>query len=153
MVKNKKSVLLKLAAVLSGSLLTAFAYASAFPEQFFAARYLKEPIKPLASQVDLLDQIFHVRFPKQIKTIGEAIDYVLNHSGYTLISPKKMEPEVINMLKNTLPLADYDFGPMTLREGLQILVGKAFKLWIDPVHRHISFHLKPEYQKYRNFVG
>lgn len=109
-------------------------------------RYLSVQNKPLSIQRDLLSQTFHVRFPKSILTIGDAVQYLLNYSGYRLVIRSQQSHAVQTLLQLPLPQVDRDFGPMSLQDGLKTLAGKAYQLVIDPVHRLVSFRLKPSYQ-------
>lgn len=110
-------------------------------------RYLLVANEPLVSQVDLLQQTFEIRFPSKVHTIHDAINYLLQFSGYRLADNRFMSVEVKAMLSQPLPIVDRVFGPMTLQKGLETLAGEQFQLLIDPIHREISFRLKKSYLK------
>lgn len=117
-------------------------------------RYLTVPNQPLIAQTDLLSQTRQVTFPNSIHTIGDAINYLLLFSGYSLAPFSKANSKansktnsktncaVRAMLNASLPEVDRQFGPMKLSDGLQTLSGDSFVLLIDPIHRFISFKLK-----------
>ncbi len=105
-------------------------------------RYLSVPNKPLMAQKDLLRQTRQVTFPLLIDTVGEAINYLLLFSGYSLNHTPKTNRAVLAMLNAPLPEVDRQFGPMSLEDGLKTLSGNSFVLLIDPIHRLISFKLK-----------
>ncbi len=111
-----------------------------------AGRYLQVRAVPMAAQADLLSQSFHVRFDRSVKTIGDAMSYLLRSSGYHLASDISSNELVKAMLLSPLPFIDRDFGPMTLKAGLQTLAGPAFHLVSDPVYRKVSFILDRHYQ-------
>ncbi len=111
-------------------------------------RYLTVSNHPKMSQLDLLSQSIQVRFPEKIQTIGEAINYLLRFSGYSLIADNKMNKALKITLTKPLPIIDRELGPMSLKEGLTTLAGVAFTLYQDPVNRVIDFKLKPTYQKF-----
>ncbi len=109
-------------------------------------RYLTVENQALPAQKDLLQQTLQVKFPATVKTIGDAMHYLLRFSGYSLVDYKSLPHEAQNMMRLPLPEIDRRLGPVTLQESLQILAGKPFALVIDPVHRLISFRLKTKFQ-------
>ena len=108
-------------------------------------RYLTAIEKPFPEQEDLLLQTFQVRFPKSIKTIEEAMGYLLRFSGYTLVNAHELKPAVSAILSRSLPEVNRTLGPMNLKKGLLTLAGEPFGLLVDPVHRLVSFRLQPAY--------
>jgi len=105
-------------------------------------RYQAVPNKPPKVQQNLLSQVKQIVFSKNITTVGEAIKAWLLFSGYRL-SPKSISCDAYGLYKQPLPEVDRSLGPMSLRMGLETLVGNYFYLLIDPVHRYVSFQLKP----------
>lgn len=118
---------------------------SAYAEVTQVGRYLTAENKPKAAQVDLLSQEFQVRFPISVQTVGEAMDYLLKQSGYSLIPEAKREEALKVVLRKPLPAIDRDFGPMKLKDGLETLAGPVFVLVNDPLNRMISFKLRDKY--------
>jgi len=108
-------------------------------------RYLTVENKPTHAQTDLLSQTIQVRFPANIKTIGEAMDYILRFSGYNLVPEHERSVDLKNTLLKPLPAVDRDFGPMSLKDALVTLAGSAFALKTDPLNRTINFQLNPRY--------
>jgi conjugative transfer region protein (TIGR03748 family) len=112
------------------------------------SRYLTVANKPKLSQTNLLSQLIQVRFTRNIQSVGDAMNYLLKFSGYSLIPESKMSLELQSTLNKPLPIVDRELGPITLSDALTILSGPAFYLTHDPVNRFINFKLKPEYQKF-----
>lgn len=112
------------------------------------SRYLTIPNKPNLYQTNLLSQQIQVRFTRNIQTVGDAMNYILRFSGYSLIPESQMNPALKLTLEKQLPIVDRELGPMTLREALITLVGPAFSLSHDPVNRFVNFELKSSYQKF-----
>ncbi len=111
-------------------------------------RYMTIENKPKFSQVNLLSQLVQVRFTKNIHTVNDAVNYLLRFSGYSL-APNKQRNEALNIILNKpLPIVDRELGPVALSDGLTTLIGPAFVLMHDPIHRTVNFKLKPEYKKY-----
>lgn len=112
------------------------------------SRYMSVKNQAQSEQINLMSQIIQVRFPQNIQTIESAVNYLLKFSGYTLVDNKNIDPALRIVLSKPLPIVDRILGPLSLRDGLSILVGKEFILINDPINREINFKLKPEYRKY-----
>lgn len=104
-------------------------------------RYSTLPAMPTVAQADLLATTITVSFPARIVTVGEAVQYLLQRSGYRLATAPVIEPETADLLTLPLPAVHRHLGPITLPQALETLVGPAFRLIHDPVHRLISFEL------------
>lgn len=109
-------------------------------------RYLSVENQTLPAQTNLLQQTFQVKFPPTVKTVGEAMQYLLRFSGYSLVNYKYLPSEAQALLIQPLPQVDRNIGPLNLQKGLITLAGEPFGLLVDPVHRLISLRLKPAYQ-------
>ncbi len=94
---------------------------------------------PTQAQAELLEATVTVQLPARIQTIGEAVRYLLQRSGYRLAATESTAPETLALFALTLPAVHRHLGPMTLREALETLAGLAFHLIQDPVHRLITF--------------
>ena len=112
------------------------------------SRYQTVSNKPKFSQTNLLSQSVQVRFTQNIQTIGNAMNYLLRFSGYSLVPESQMSSALRITLNKPLPIIDRELGPMSLRDGLITLSGPAFYLTQNPVSRVVDFTLKPEYQKF-----
>jgi conjugative transfer region protein (TIGR03748 family) len=108
-------------------------------------RYITVSNKPKESQVDLLLQTIQVRFPQNVQTVGDAMNYMLRLSGYSLLPVGRMSSALKSTLAKPLPAIDRDFGPMSLKEGLTTLAGPAFYLVQDPLNRMVDFRVKSQY--------
>lgn len=109
-------------------------------------RYLTTSNRPLSAQSNLLKQTIQVHFPESVQTVGDAIQHILQFSGYRLADSKSMPPVAKSTLHLPLPLVDRNFGPMNLEAALETLIGHSFRLVIDRVHRLVSFQLRPSYR-------
>jgi conjugative transfer region protein (TIGR03748 family) len=110
-------------------------------------RYLTNVVQSNHGQINLLSQIIQVRFPQNIQTVGDAMNYLLHFSGYSLIASENMGEPLRTTILKSLPLIDRELGPVSLKEGLTTLAGQAFYLVEDPINRTVNFRLKPEYRK------
>ena len=102
-------------------------------------RYSMFTATPTVAQKDILATALTVLFPERIQTVGEAIRYLLQRSGYRLASAEAIGPDTVSLFALPLPAVHRSLGPMTLKEALEILVGPGFHLVQDPVHRLITF--------------
>ena len=106
------------------------------------SRYITLSNSSKKEQIELLDQSIHVRFPQKINTVGKAVNYLLNLSGYDLAPEKKLSPQLKVLLSKPLPIIDREIGSISLKDGLLTLVGKSFYLTDDPINRTVNFKLK-----------
>ena len=109
-------------------------------------RYTVVSATPTLEQENILSVIITVSMPEPIQTVGDAIQHLLNLSGYQLARFDAQGPEVLQLLNLPLPTIHRKLGPMPLQQALLTLASPAFRLHTDPVHRLIAYDLKPAYQ-------
>ena len=110
-------------------------------------RYATVDNKPKAAQINPLLTVVQVHFPRDVETVGDAVHYWISYSGYKLIRAENASAELKEVLKQKLPQADRNLGPLTIHDGLKVLVGQeVFDLVCDPLHRLVSFELKKKYK-------
>jgi len=102
-------------------------------------RYATVPASPTQAQIQLLSAIVDVAFPTPVVTVGQAVHYLLQPSGYWLSPQVTSEPIREMLLGLPLPEPHRALGPMPLQTALETLAGPAFRLVEDPVHRLVSF--------------
>ena len=102
-------------------------------------------------QRDPLRVVINVRIPAEIETVGGAVDYLLNRSGFRLADDAVLTKEAKILLAHPLPQVHRKIGPMTLDEALQMFAGDAFQLVVDPVHRKVAYVLADDLR--RTFNG
>ncbi|HHT9843871.1 TPA: hypothetical protein ACT9I4_001988 [Legionella pneumophila] len=106
------------------------------------SRYASVDNKPLASQINPLKAVQQVHFPQQIQTIGEAIEHWLQYSGFHLAPENKQLESLKIILKQPLPQVDRTLGPLSIEDGLTVLVGQnLFFLTHDDLLREVNFAL------------
>ena len=94
---------------------------------------------PTGVQRDLLAVPVSLRFPDSIRTVGQAVEAALLPTGYRLASALSADPERAQLLALPLPMAHRALDNMPVRRALETLVGSAFRVIEDPVHRLVSF--------------
>ena len=102
-------------------------------------RYSVIAAVPTKAQADLLATTLTIRFPEGIQTLGEAVRYLLQRSGYRLAKIESTGPDTVTLFALPLPVVHRSLGPMTLRDALKTLAGPTFNLVQDPVHRLVTF--------------
>ncbi len=103
------------------------------------ARYSVLPPSTALDQQDLLSVTVPLSVPENIATVGGAVEWVLNTSGYRLVSSDQWSTEVKDLLNLPLPNAQRRFESLSIKDVLALLVGPTFVLVNDPVHHLMSF--------------
>jgi len=134
---NKHHSIFIFSIFLAGACLTSVPQLQANEVQ--VGRYSMLSATPTEAQADLLATTIKVQLPKRIHTIGEAIHYLLQRSGFRLAASEAMAPETTVLFDLPLPAVHRNLGPISLRQALKTLADPAFQLVQDPLHRLIAF--------------
>ena len=108
-------------------------------EEVQVGRYATVRALPTLAQVNLLSSMVRVECPASVVTVGQAVDHLLQPSGYRLSSETAADSSRVGLLGLPLPEPHRVLGPMPLQAALETLAGSAFRLVEDPVHRLVSF--------------
>ncbi|MHA7212261.1 PFGI-1 class ICE element type IV pilus protein PilL2 [Burkholderia pseudomallei] len=101
-------------------------------------RYTLIDLTPTDEQRDLMRQVVDVSIPATANaTVGDALRYVLQRSGYQLCNDETAPTPALYTLP--LPAAHQHLGPLTLREALTILAGPRWTLQVDERTRQVCF--------------
>lgn len=103
------------------------------------SRYTKVATTAEDWKKEPLNTVVTLRFPEQIKTVVQAMNYALSESGYTLLAPNKSDPDAAIMYQLQLPKVHRKFENVALRDVLETLAGGAFKMVVDPIRRQVTF--------------
>lgn len=115
------------------------------PEVVRYDRYTLVGISPDKAQRDLLNQMLDISMPPEtIRTVGDALRYVLLESGWSLCPGSGPLPVLFD---RPLPAILRHTGPVRLHETLQLLAGPAWKMQTDHVMRQICFSLRPSFSE------
>ena len=82
----------------------------------------------------------HISFKHNIKSVGQAINYLLSDTGYTL-TRHHPDKRVLKLFRLPLPKIHRNMGPLTLAQSLTVLAGEPWRLSVDPINRLVSFQL------------
>lgn len=113
-----------------------------YPEVVRYDRYTLVGSSPVGGQKYLLEQLVSVNMISKKKTaytlsVEQGLSNTLKDTGFTLCSVTS--PEVRSLFNHRLPKVHYQFGPMKLREALQMLSGEAYELTVNDTLRQICF--------------
>lgn len=108
------------------------------PEVVRYDRYTLISSAPKGGQKYLLEQMVNVNMGKSYSlSVEQGLWNTLKGTGFTLCTPTN--PEVANLFSLQLPKVHYKFGPMKLRDSLQMLAGEAYELSINYAYRQICY--------------
>lgn len=102
-------------------------------------RYTRISQKPLPEQQDLLSVNISTKIPSSLKTVKQAIEFLLLRSGYSLLDLSEQSIPTKIMMSNTLPETHREIQIMSLRSALSMLAGSAFELRENNVYRTIMY--------------
>ena len=109
-------------------------------------RYATVINKPLAAQVNPLLTVQQIHFPEQVHTVGDAVTFWMQYSGFKLANDTQLPSALKALMLQPLPQVDRNLGPLTIQDGLTVLVGQeVFTLIQNPLSRTVNFKLKPKY--------
>jgi conjugative transfer region protein (TIGR03748 family) len=92
-----------------------------------------------AARTNPLKTVVSIKYPPAIKTVGQAIFYSLDESGYSLSKPENLTAEAKTLLSLPLPRSHRQFKYLSVETILKTLSGEAYSLLVDPVTRKINF--------------
>ncbi len=102
-------------------------------------RYSKTTPVAEPQQIDPLSVVVKMKLPSSITTIGQAVGYLLEESGYRLSYSNDMRNQ--KLMNLPLPRVHRKLGPITLRNALATLTGKPWQLVQNDLDRTVTFQL------------
>jgi len=109
-------------------------------------RYATVDNKPLRAQINPLLAVQQIHFPLSVQTVGQAMTYWLQYSGFSLVKVDKQPLSLQAVMQQKLPQIDRNLGPLTIKDGLEVLAGQeVFTLTQNPLLREVNFKLKPAF--------
>ena len=115
------------------------------PVDIQTGRYTYLSAKPRPEQINPLLTLIDVHIPEDINTVSASTNYLLQFSGYQLSQTVQPEPQVLALLRSTIPEVHRHFEQVVLRDALLALCGNGFRLVVDPVNRRVAFERDPNY--------
>ncbi|MDI4653641.1 MULTISPECIES: hypothetical protein [Pseudoalteromonas] len=120
--------------------------ASVHAEQVATDRYTLITPTPETKEIDPLSVNIQLSFPPSVKTVRDAVNFVLMNSGWVLALDKSNDEALGITLERPLPQVHRKLSLMPLRTVLQVLVGQYYVPVEDPLRRIYTFDLKDEYK-------
>ena len=124
-----------------------FALSAHAEEVIKTGRYTQVENVPPVNQLNPLKVVIKVRLHKDIQTVESAVNYLLFRSGYTLVERDLLSAEAKTLLDLPLPAVHREIGPLTLDHALKSVIGDAFVLVVDPVHRLVGFDVSDRIER------
>ncbi len=94
-------------------------------------------------QINPLLTVATFKFTPNTQTVGQAVNQVLQYSGYALAP--HASPIVEQTLAKPLPYSVRELGPLPIKDALSVLMGESvYILVIDPLHRLVTFDINPD---------
>jgi len=110
--------------------------------QVQVGRYTTQAARPAPGLQEPLEVYAQLRFPRStVRSVGDAIQHTLMRTGYQLLSTDLLSEEARHFLTLPLPESQRELGPFEVKEILQVILGKAWRLQQDPVKRLVWFEL------------
>ena len=107
-------------------------------EPLRVARYSTLAPMVTTEQQNPLAVIISLHFPQQIHNVSEAIDVLLQRSGYR-VDKTISEPAWVVLDDLPLPAVHRDLGPITLDQALRTLAGNEFAMRVNHLKRKVAF--------------
>jgi conjugative transfer region protein (TIGR03748 family) len=112
------------------------------------ARYTTMSSAPTVSQIDPLEAIVQVNFPRTlVRNVGDATAYLLLRTGYHLAATEQLDEHVKHILALPLPEVHRTIGPYSVRNALTVLLGSPFALSVDSGRREVSYLVEGNHEK------
>lgn len=103
------------------------------------SRYTSINTAPSRDQSNPLLTVVSFAFPPSVKTVGQAINYTLEQTGYSLVDASDMPEQAKIMMTLPLPNVQRKFQYVEVKSALASLAGDAFRMLVDPIRRQITF--------------
>ena len=115
-------------------------------EQVATDRYTLVTPKPQVKEIDPLSVNIQLSFPPSVKTVRDAVNFVLMNSGWVLALDTSNDEALGITLDRPLPQVHRHLSLMPLRTVLLVLVGQYYVPVEDPLRRIYTFDLKEEFK-------
>ena len=133
--------------VLSMACLVALSAQSVSASESRIGRYTSSLNTVTQAQKDPMSVEVEVRFPTSVETVGQAIDYLLMPSGYSLAKNSEAKEYLLDL---PLPSVHREIGPVKLSDALQVVAGDVWTTHFDPLKRDVHYRVKSHYRERLN---
>ncbi|MBW8833151.1 MAG: hypothetical protein JF606_27980 [Burkholderiales bacterium] len=115
--------------------------ANALPQdETQVGRYTTLAMQPAEADANPMAVIATVHFPREVvKTVGDAVRYVLIRTGYQLAAEDGLDARVKTVFGRRLPDNQRVLGPYRVDAMLGALMGQPYRLAADPASRTVTY--------------
>ncbi len=117
------------------------------PIRLRTGRYTYLAAKPRPEQINPLLTLINVHIPEELSTVSEAVNYLLQFSGYQLKPTLPFETRPNRLLDRRIPEVHRHFEQVILRDALLALCGHGYRLRVDPVNRLVGYEHDPKFSE------
>lgn len=111
-------------------------------------RYTTLAMQPVEADANPMAVIATVHFPREVvKTVGDAVRYVLIRTGYQLAAEDGLDARVKTVFGRRLPDNQRVLGPYRVDAMLGALMGQPYRLAADPASRTVTYVVPPALPK------
>jgi len=121
------------------SLILCLALCATVPLAFAAGTQRAAVASQAGVQRDPFNVTVNVTFPESVRTVGQAVDYLLARVGYQVAEVCLDVYVLAASMQQPLPSVYRTMEAMPLEIALKVLVGADWILVVDPVSRLVSF--------------
>lgn len=133
-----------------GAILVSILSIPAFSEEsdtIRIARYTESSLAPSREVENPLDAVINIHLPRQMKLVGESVEYLLARSGYRIRESRLVStPEMFVLFALPIPAQHRAMGTLRLETALKVLAGDAYEFHKNKVTREVWYSLKQEYK-------
>jgi len=113
-----------------------------FPMAAIAATPDKDPKPGTRAYMDPLSVWVRTTYPDNIQTVGDAVNYLLEPSGYRLVTRYPAPDDAARIAAQPIPQEAKIYRTMPVADALQILVGSNGYVIVDHNHQLVSLSEK-----------
>lgn len=93
-------------------------------------------------EIDLLSVSVRTVWPSDVKTVGQATEYILETIGYKLVVTYPAPSDAISMANKPIPSLAKIHRTMPIIDAIQLMIGLDNYVIVDHDHRLVSFSRK-----------
>ncbi|KZN63369.1 hypothetical protein [Pseudoalteromonas luteoviolacea] len=131
------------------TLLLATCFSVSANEYVEISPYFETKIAAKPQQLDPLKSVIRVQFPAvSVISVKDAIEYLLDGTGYEIVSKKYWTKEMSIILSAKIAHTQRDLKdtPLKVTDAIELVLGEPFIVISDPLRRKVSFVLKDEFR-------
>ncbi len=114
-------------------------HASVFAQDNRVSRYLTvEPVADESARFPLMS-VGDISFSSKVQTVRDALNAVLEGTGYSIAPDAILDPASLTMLGSTVAASQRSLRTVTPLNAMAALIGPGFEVIVDPLSRRVAF--------------